>query len=585
MKKHDVEQIMKAFSKKYGKQAKEIENAIRKAMANGMSITEAVKEATKETEAWMTSHVMESMLLSVSAGSGVNFEELPPALTNAWDASGMKLSKKIHGTTKEMRSAIISTLCKAQKDGKKVIETARALYDGYGYGHVTRTQPLPDYLDKVLTYARRMDLSDKDKAALMREIRNAKRATERLSQNNAPNRTLKAVYKELVTHIERSEDRMMERSLKAAVEEKSRYIAERIARTESARAWADGFIARYGDDEDVVAYQWKTGSRHPEEDICDMYANANLWNLGKGIFPKDKCPILPIHPHCLCHLAPVFVSEVDIDNVQDQRDAATCDWLKGQNENTRENLLGVKGNKAWEEGRKTWRTVLRNYSPKVMKSRIDYLPVEQPRVKTVGKTKVGKRDAKGNLIYAKDYLVNTKVVNSKSYREKFEKLPVPKQVQDALHKEAIHILNEVNGKGNEIVSALDARTGEILARSDAQGVLKSSFTKKQYEAITSSGKKIVLLHNHPGGGRFSFTDIKTCFNHDMIDAGVVVGHDGSVRIIHDFDRRVDIESLYRDMYNEAKEIYPLKDMAKMKALTSFYEYVKKNGGFKYERSE
>lgn len=94
-----------------------------------------------------------------------------------------------------------------------------------------------------------------------------------------------------------------------------------------------------------------------------------------------------------------------------------------------------------------------------------------------------------------------------------------------------------------------------------------------------------MLHNHPGGGRFSFTDIKTCFNHDMIDAGVVVGHDGSVRIIHDFDRRVDIESLYRDMYNEAKEIYPLKDMAKMKALTSFYEYVKKNGGFKYERSE
>lgn len=312
-----------------------------------------------------------------------------------------------------------------------------------------------------------------------------------------------------------------------------------------------------------------------------MYANANLWSLGKGIFPKDKCPLLPIHPHCLCHLAPVFSAEVDIDNAQDQRDAAACDWLKAQNENTREKLLGVKGNKAWEEGRKTWRTVLRNYSPKVMKSRIDYLPVEQPRVKTISKTKVGKRDTKGNLIYAQDYLVNTKVVNSKRYREKFERLPAPKQVQDALHKEAIHILNEVNGKANEIVSALDARTGEILARSDAQGVLKSSFTKKQYEVITSSGKKIVLIHNHPGGGRFSFTDIKTCFNHDMIDAGVVVGHDGSVRIIRDFDRRVDIESLYRDMYNEAKEIYPLKSKAEEYALTKLYKWGKKEGGFKY----
>lgn len=135
-----------------------------------------------------------------------------------------------------VQKIVADEIAKAIKKGDTVAEITKKLFDGYGYGHVTRAQPLPEYLDKVLTYARRMDLSDKDKDALMREIRNAKRATERLSQNNAPNRTLKAVYKELVTHIERSEDRMMERSLKAAVEEKSRYIAERIARTESARA-------------------------------------------------------------------------------------------------------------------------------------------------------------------------------------------------------------------------------------------------------------------------------------------------------------------------------------------------------------
>ena len=58
-----------------------------------------------------------------------------------------------------------------------------------------------------------------------------------------------------------------------------------------------------------------------------------------------------------------------------------------------------------------------------------------------------------------------------------------------------------------------------------------------------------------------------------------------VRIIHDFDRRVDIDEVYKNLYNQAKDIYPLKDMVKMKALTSFYKYVKKNGGFKYERLE
>lgn len=547
MKKHDVEQIIKAFSKKYGKQAKEIENAIRKAMANGMSIAEAVKEATKETEAWMTSHVMESMLLSVSAGSGVNFEELPPALTNAWDASGMKLSKKIHGTTKEMRSAIISTLCKAQKDGKKVIETARALYDGYGYGHVTRTQPLPDYLDKVLTYARRMDLSDKDKDALMREIRNAKRVTERLSQNNAPNRTLKAVYKELVTHIERSEDRMMERSLKAAVEEKSRYIAERIARTESARAWADGFIARYGDDEDVVAYRWKTGSRHPEEDICDMYANANLWNLGKGIFPKDKCPFLPIHPHCLCHLAPVFISEVDIDNAQDQRDTAACDWLKRQNENTRENLLGVKGNKAWEEGRKTWRTVLRNYSPKVMKSRI------------VGERGITGKKEKGDIIRR----VDRKYIHSREFDNKFNKLSNPPEVNKQLKTCARKALLNNDGTTNEDLYLIHAKTGKLLGKIVGYDYAKGAlYTRELKEIINRNKGSIITLHSHPNNNPPTGSDLLSAAIHghkkgyvvtiagDLHEYELLKRDEGAYRAFGVFDRKVAEER--ERVYNKDK---------------------------------
>lgn len=61
---------VKSWAFCYRKTGKGNRKCHKKAMANGMSITEAVKEATKETEAWMTSHVMESMLLSVSAGSG-----------------------------------------------------------------------------------------------------------------------------------------------------------------------------------------------------------------------------------------------------------------------------------------------------------------------------------------------------------------------------------------------------------------------------------------------------------------------------------------------------------------------------------
>ena len=96
-----------------------------------------------------------------------------------------------------------------------------------------------------------------------------------------------------------------------AVQEKARYHAERIARTENARAYADGQMSRYMNDPDVVALKWKLGSRHPRYDICDFYANADLYGLGKGVYPKDKFPRLPAHPHCMC-LCPVSYTHLDV---------------------------------------------------------------------------------------------------------------------------------------------------------------------------------------------------------------------------------------------------------------------------------
>lgn len=139
-------------------------------------------------------------------------------------------------------------------------------------------------------------------------------------------------------------------------------MAERIARTEGARARYDAFMARNGEDEDVVAYKWKLGSRHPAEDICDMYANADLYGLGKGIFPKDKVVPQPAHPHCLCHYAPVYWGEIDekkrSNNVEENGRA----WLAKQPLHIRQAILGVKGEQEWKAGRVGWMEKARNLS-------------------------------------------------------------------------------------------------------------------------------------------------------------------------------------------------------------------------------
>ena len=48
---------------------------------------------------------------------------------------------------------------------------------------------------------------------------------------------------------------MVDKAIDVAVQESARYFAERIARTEKARAYMDGVMYHYANDSDCVAFQ------------------------------------------------------------------------------------------------------------------------------------------------------------------------------------------------------------------------------------------------------------------------------------------------------------------------------------------
>ena len=183
----------------------------------------------------------------------------------------------------------------------------------------------------------------------------------RLAKNGAPNKALQAAYNELLEAVQKGNEKAIEKAVEVAVNEKSRYVAERITRTEMARAWADGFIAKIKDDADIVAVKFKLSSRHPVFDICDMYAKADMYGLGEGIYPKDKLPPLPVHPHCLCRYVEVIEGEVDMQQQRNQVREAGDKWLNSLPESRRVQVLGRKGLKAWEDG-KDWRKYMRGYA-------------------------------------------------------------------------------------------------------------------------------------------------------------------------------------------------------------------------------
>ena len=219
----------------------------------------------------------------------------------------------------------------------------------------------------------------------------------------------------------------------------------------------------------------------------------------------------------------------------------------------------------------------KEWKEKYVKPEAEYLKSEQAKVRRPTEAELRNM---GEAL-----LVDLRAVNSAAYRNKFDNMPLRRPVRDTLHKEAINTLNITNGTEKEVLTAINARTGEVLERSKALEDNRAGFTQEQFDRLKASGASVVLLHNHPIGGRFSWADIRTAFAHDFVAASVVIGHDGSVRILRDFDKRVDVEKAYQAMYNQIIKEYSIKSLAKIHALTQFYRVAEREGWFVYETQE
>lgn len=381
-------QLINKLNKSWRRDAKKAVAYLQRLIASGMKFEEALDNVQRHYGKLFTLPELKPALVEVAAYAyGIvptmltkaQVESMGEELADKWDESGMTLSEKLHGVGVKMRGAIVSTLQEQMRRNKTWTEAARALYDGYGEDgqnvhnggkDIISRQDLPKYLQKV------REATGNDLQALA-EQRQAIDNINRLAKNGAPNKALQAAYNKLLEAVQKGNEKAIEKAVEVAVNEKSRYVAERITRTEMARAWADGFIAKMKTDADIVAVKLKLSSRHPVFDICDMYAKADMYGLGAGIYPKDKLPPLPVHPHCLCRYVEVIEGEVDMQQQRDQVREAGDKWLNSLPESRRAQVLGRKGLKAWEDG-KDWRKYMRGYAGlREAESRLQlYKPVE-----------------------------------------------------------------------------------------------------------------------------------------------------------------------------------------------------------------
>ena len=354
-------------------------------------IDELVEECARGygVDVGVTSDAAKSAII---AGMPYKLQTISKAMQKAWAPDGLNLSDRLHKASGTVKREVITTIQDAMSKGTSTIETARALFDGYGTDAVIDKAELPKFLKRINGLDITLPTNEAEREAVKYQLR---RVRSLIEQGSTPG--MRAAYTELIEAIEKGNTASVSRAVYVATQEKARYHAERIARTERARAYAEGEIARHADDPDVVAFQWKLSTRHPVVDICDVYANADLYGLGKGIYPKDKVPHLPAHPHCMCRLKPIMTGILNATEITPNIENGGLEYIKTLPKHEQENILGVTGRNLVINKNASWTEKARGWDGAVFKSR---LPV---------------------IASLKDYIKNGKInIEDLSKRKEFE---------------------------------------------------------------------------------------------------------------------------------------------------------------------
>lgn len=256
----------------------------------------APQDAIREVRAEFDQRYYEELAAAFEAILSANWTV---AMVRQYQVSGVTLSRLLYEhwrTTSAEVSAIIRDHARGVQQAR---ELAKALYEGYGFRGV---EPLKVRMGNFRTLPkalRALATEPAVRATLMQ-------AARRVAEAKLATASLRSAYTQAFdAAIAGASRERLQKLLRVAVYEKSRYFSERIAQTELARVHSDAIATEIMADPLTEVVQWRLSGAHPREDICDVFANVDRYGLGPGCFPKGQAPKPPAHPFCLLGSAQV----------------------------------------------------------------------------------------------------------------------------------------------------------------------------------------------------------------------------------------------------------------------------------------
>lgn len=549
------------------------EKEVKVQLSLGLMPNEAVRKAYAKYPVMdmMKATLQAELVNTFRAGYGDNVpysaKSISQAMSESWASDDLTLSKRLYRRSSTIRNEVADTIKQALKTNKTVKGLAKSIFDGYGKGGIIPEASIPKFLSKLSDINISGELTPEAKRKERELLRSVKGKIARLDTPY-----VRAAYNEVAAAVEDGNEVRLQKAIYSATQEKARYHAERIARTENARAYADGQMNRFLDDDDIVAFQWKLSSRHPRYDICDFYANADLYGLGKGVYPKDKFPRLPAHPHCMCHIKPMTELDIDVNKRHTNLEQAGLEYIKSLSKKHQEVLLGVNGREQVLTGKETWQNIARGWTSNTFNARAPVMSQEMP------KNTVKLHPPKGGSINS-DYIIDTKVINNKAYRDKFNELGYSKNITKLIYSECIACLNVANGYNRERGIMIDLATKKV--GKENIGKIGSNNVGIYYPNNDKTPtNRYVVIHNHPKNITFSTTDIESYLRSRSVHSAVLVDSRGRVYQIKNINRNIDVDKVVNDMktlYNDIKQY-----QSTWKAMNSVIQWLVKEGIIEYE---
>lgn len=549
------------------------EKEVKVQLSLGLMPNEAVRNAYAKYPVMdmMKATLQAELVNTFMAGYGDNVpypaKSISQAMSESWASDDLTLSKRLYRRSSTIRNEVADTIKQALKTNKTVKGLAKSIFDGYGKGGIIPEASIPKFLSKLSD----INISGEATPEAKRKERELLRSVKgKIARLDTP--YVRAAYNEVAAAVEDGNEVRLQKAIYSATQEKARYHAERIARTENARAYADGQMNRFLDDDDIVAFQWKLSSRHPRYDVCDFYANADLYGLGKGVYPKDKFPRLPAHPHCMCHIKPMTELDIDVNKRHNNLEQAGLEYIKSLSKKHQEVLLGVNGREQVLTGKETWQNIARGWTSNTFNARAPVMSQEMP------KNTVKLHPPKGGSINS-DYIIDTKVINNKAYRDKFNELGYSKNITRLIYSECIACLNVANGYNRERGIMIDLATKKV--GKENIGKIGSNNVRVYYPNNDKTPiNRYVVIHNHPKNITFSVTDIENYLRSRSVHSAVLVDSMGHVYQIKNINRNIDVDKVVNDMkslYNDIKQ-----HRSTWKAMNSVIQRLVKEGIIEYE---